>query len=58
VVGQQPDRFELVVVEQVGFVDDQHGITSAFGVERTRRFWELIKERPPGGVDGLDVPMK
>jgi len=26
VVGQQPDRFELMVIQKVGFVDDQHGV--------------------------------
>ena len=32
VVGQQPDRFELMVVEQVGFVDDEDGVAAPFGV--------------------------
>ena len=31
-VGPQPDRFELVGVEQVGLVEDQHGVATAFGV--------------------------
>src|SRR6266545_2364306 len=32
VVGEHADGFELVVVEQVAFVDDQHGGAAAFGV--------------------------
>src|SRR5262249_43220891 len=31
VVGEHPDGLEAGVVEQVGFVDDQHGGASAFG---------------------------
>src|SRR6266511_3109954 len=31
VVGEHADGFELVVVEQVAFVDDQHGGAAAFG---------------------------
>ena len=31
-VGEHPDRFQLVVVEQVGFVDDQDGGAAAFGL--------------------------
>ena len=30
-VGQQPQLFELVGGEQVGFVDDQHDVPAAFG---------------------------
>ena len=32
VVGEQPDRFELMIVEQVGLIDDEHGVSAAFGV--------------------------
>jgi hypothetical protein len=32
VIGQQPDRFELMVVEQVGLVDDQYRVAAPFGV--------------------------
>ena len=32
VVGEHADRFELGVVEQVGFVDDEDGGAAAFGV--------------------------
>ena len=31
VVGEHADRFELVVVQEVGFVDDQDGGAAAFG---------------------------
>ena len=31
-IGQQSDRFELMVVEQMGFIDDEHGVAAAFGV--------------------------
>ncbi|BCI83256.1 hypothetical protein MTY66_48810 [Mycolicibacterium sp. TY66] len=31
-VGQKADRFELMIVEQVGLIDDEHGVSAAFGV--------------------------
>jgi hypothetical protein len=47
VVGQQPDGFELLVVEQVGFLDE-HGVAAAFGVFGGQRLGGLGEG---GGVE-------
>ena len=46
---KQPDRFELVIVEQVGFVDDQDGGAAPFGVFGGQRVGGLGGQ---GGVVG------
>ena len=54
VVGQQSDRFELLVIQQVGFVDDQHGVAAPFGVFGGQRLGGLGSEG--GFVVGRGVP--
>ena len=49
VVGEHPDRFELVVVEQVRLVDHHDGGAAAFGVFDGQRVGGL---RDQGGVVG------
>jgi hypothetical protein len=53
VVGEHADGFELVVVEQVGFVDDQDGGAAAFGGFGGEGVGGLGDE---GGAVGAGVP--
>ena len=46
---EHPDRFELLVVEQVGLVDDHDGGAAAFGVFGGQRVGGLGGEG--GGVE-------
>ena len=48
-VGEHPDGFQLVVVEQVGLVEDQDGGAAAFGVFGGQRVAGLGDQ---GGVVG------
>ena len=54
VVGQKPDGFELVIVEQVGLIDDEHGVAATFGVLGCQRVGGLRCQ--PGGVKRRGVP--
>jgi hypothetical protein len=53
VVGQHPDGLELGVIEQVCFVDDEHGGAAAFGLFGGQ---QVRGVRDQGGVVGQRVP--
>ena len=50
---KHPDRFELLVIQQVRFVDDEHGVAAPFGVFRGQRLGGLGGQG--GGVEGRGV---
>ena len=53
-VGEHPDRLELLVVEQVGLVDHDDGGAAAFGVFGGQGVGGLRGQG--GGVEARDLP--